>query len=77
MVGELSVGPPSGVDPAGQMRVRIQNKQTNIVRHTHLCLQVNYFSDLQPLPPVMTATALCINLMYVMLLRSGRGRHQM
>ena len=30
MVGELSVGPPLGVDPMRQMRLRIQNKQTNI-----------------------------------------------
>ena len=29
MVGELSVGPPLGVDPVWQMRLRIQNKQTN------------------------------------------------
>ena len=29
VVRELSVGPPSGVDPVGQMRLRIQNKQTN------------------------------------------------
>ena len=29
VVGELSVGPPSGVDPVGQMRLRIQNKQTS------------------------------------------------
>ena len=26
--GEISVGPPSGVDPVGQMQLRIQNKQT-------------------------------------------------
>ena len=29
VVGELSVGPPMGVDPVGQIRLRIQNKQTN------------------------------------------------
>ena len=29
VVGELSVGPPLGVDPVGKMRLRIQNKQTN------------------------------------------------
>ena len=33
-VGELSVGPPSGVDPVGKMRLQIQNKQTN--KHTVL-----------------------------------------
>ena len=29
VVGEISVGPPLGVDPVGQTRLRIQNKQTN------------------------------------------------
>ena len=29
VVEELSVGPPVGVDTAGQMRLRIQNKQIN------------------------------------------------
>ena len=28
VVGEFSVGPPLEVDPVGQMRLRIQNKQT-------------------------------------------------
>ena len=28
VVGEISVGPHLGVDPVGQMRLRIQNKQT-------------------------------------------------
>ena len=36
VVGELSVGPPSGVDPAGQMRLRIQNKTNKYVHVTFL-----------------------------------------
>ena len=28
VVGELTVGPPLGVDPVGQIGLRIQNKQT-------------------------------------------------
>ena len=31
VVGVISVGPPSGVDPVGKMRLRISNKQTKIV----------------------------------------------
>ena len=30
VVGEISVGPPLGVDPVGQMRLWIQNKQKKI-----------------------------------------------
>ena len=30
VVGELSVGPPLGADPVGQMRLRIQSKKTNV-----------------------------------------------
>ena len=31
MVGDFSLGPPLGVDPVGQIRLRIQNKQTDIL----------------------------------------------
>ena len=35
--GVISVGPPLGVDPMGQMRLRIKNKQTYIPKKdTHL-----------------------------------------
>ena len=32
MVGEISVGLPLGVEAVGQLRLRIQNKQTNMRR---------------------------------------------
>ena len=35
VIGEISVGPPLGVDPVGQMHLRIQNKQANTYIHTY------------------------------------------
>ena len=52
MAGELNVGPPLGVNPLGQMRPRIQHRETNkyvikgayeVVSSRHL----KFMSDIQ------------------------------
>ena len=38
VVGVISVGPPSGVDPAGKMWLRISNKQTKETNSSCKCI---------------------------------------
>ena len=47
VVGETSVGPPSGVDPVGTMRLRISNNNNNNNNNISDVVFYILFSDIQ------------------------------